>query len=338
MKKKSLTIICLIACALAQPACSPPRENKAPGKKPVAVEILTLEARGLPLVVESVGRMNPRREVALAPEVAGVVSGYFAGKGDRVKKGSVLIEINPKDYHLALNQAMANRDAAESRLYATTKNFERLKVLLPRNVISSDSFEKSEAEYKASLAAVSQSKAAVEISLERLKKTRIISPFSGFAVSRDVETGMTVAPGPPVMTIADIESMLLLIHLPERDYVHLDKKDSVSVSLSVFPKMEFKAVVHRIGIKADERANTFPVEILVKNPGLKLKAGMSALARITVRTIPDALMIPQSSVIYRENRREVFVADPDGAASARVIKMGISREEMVHVSEGLMPG
>jgi RND family efflux transporter MFP subunit len=337
--KKAVFVLCVLSCALWQPACSPRQEEaQAPGKKPVAVTVLIAEAGDLPIIVESVGRLNPVREATLAPEISGIFTECPARLGDRVEKGAVLIRIDPADHRLALNEARAGLQAARARLETAEKTHARLEKLLPRKVISQDAFEKSEAEYKTALAAFSQAGALVDIRRRHLEKTVIRAPFSGFVASRHVEIGMTAAPGQPAITVADIRSMLLLVHFSEADYVRLDKTDPVSVSAPAFPGKAFTGAIHRMGIQADPATHTFPVEILVQNPGLTLKAGMSAVAVVTADVISDAVMIPQNAALYRESRLEVFVADPDQRALARVVELGRSRNGWVHVSRGLAPG
>jgi RND family efflux transporter MFP subunit len=319
-------------------ACSPPEGSELPEKKPVPVKILTVGEQNLPVIVESVGRLVPFREVTLASEVDGIINGYNADIGDEVNNGVILVEIDPEDYRLALNEALANQAAAQSRLEMTEKSYQRAKKLLPRKAISQDAFEKSEAEYKASLAAVAQAKALVDISRQRLKKTKIKAPFTGFITARHIEVGQTISPGQPVMSLSDLNSMRAIVHLAENDYVHLDYQDPIVITVAALPNLEFNGSIHRIGIKADERTNTFTVEILVKNTDLRLKAGLTAKILITVNMIPDAVMIPQSAVLYRENRKEVFVVSPDDIATPRTIKLNRSSGNFVQILEGLTPG
>jgi RND family efflux transporter MFP subunit len=331
-------IIGVIVFLLVLTACSPPEGSELPEKKPVPVKIRMVGEQNLPVIVESVGRLVPFREVTLASEVDGVISVYTADIGDKVKNDVVLVEINPEDYRLALNEALANQAAAQSQLEMTNKSYNRAKTLLPRKVISPESFEKSEAEFKASLAAVAQAKALVDISRQRLKKTRIKAPFTGFITARHIEVGQIISPGQAVMSLADLNSMRAIVHLAENDYVDLDYQDPVAITVEAFPDMEFNASIHRIGIKADERTNTFTTEILVENPDLLLKAGLTARVHLTVNTIPDAVMIPQSAVLYRENRKEVFVVSPDDTAAPRIIKLDRSSGNFVRILEGLTPG
>ena len=178
----------------------------------------------------------------------------------------------------------------------------------------------------------------MDIAGERLKKTRIRAPFSGLIASRKVEIGQIVGTGQPLMTLVDLDAVRVLIHLTERDYVHLDRSDPLTVAMEASPESVFKGRIDRIGIKADERTNTFDVEILVDNPNLFLKAGMTARVRVTTAVIPGAIMIPQSAVLYRQDRREVFVAGSDQKAEVREIELGRSEGAVVQVLKGLIAG
>jgi multidrug efflux pump subunit AcrA (membrane-fusion protein) len=77
---------------------------------------------------------------------------------------------------------------------------------------------------------------------------------------------------------------------------------------------------------------------MVDNPDLFLKAGMTARVRVTTAVIPGVIMIPQSAVLYRKDRREVFVAGPEQKAEVREIELGRSEGALVQVLKGLIPG
>jgi len=307
-------------------------------EKPVPVRVMAVESHDFPLVVESIGRLVPNREVTLSAEVGGVVKSYNADVGDRVENERTLVRIDQTDYRLALEEAEANLEVSQARLDAMEKSFERSRNLLTRNVISQNAFEKSEADFKSSRASVAHGKVLVDIARERLNKTWISAPFSGLIAYRMVEKGQTVGVGQPVMTLVDLAPMRVRVYLTERDYVHLDWKDPVSVTIEASPESVFKGRIDRIGIKADERTNTFDLEILVENPDLFLKAGMTAKVQLTTSVIHDAILIPQSAVLYRKDRKEVFVVGPNQRARVREIETGRSEGALVQIMKGLIPG
>jgi RND family efflux transporter MFP subunit len=319
-------------------ACKPAEKEEVVQDKPVPVRLEKIKARDLPLVVTSTGRLEPDREVVLSAEVPGIVSNYAADVGDEVAKGQVLVKLKDVDYLLALNEARANLAAARARLDAAENTFNRYKSLLPRDVITQEAYEKSEAEYKSAKAAVSQMLAVESISSQRLSKCEIKSPFEGFITARTVEFGQNVGVGEPVMSVADMKVMRVRIHLNERDYVHLDRDDPVKIKIEAFPGNSFKGHIDRVGIKADPNTNTFDVEILVENPDITLKAGLTARVSITTEVIHEAIMISQSSVLYREAKKEVFIIDDTNKAMPREVKLGQIEGSSVRILEGLAPG
>lgn len=332
-----VTGLCLLSVLLS--ACSPPSESAHIAESPpIPVRVMEIQPIQLPLAVEVVGRLTPSREVTLAAEVGGVVAGYDVDTGDKVEKGKVLVSLDPTDYRLALKEAEANFTVARTRLDLAMKNYDRSKSLLPREVITQDAYDRAESEYLSAGASLERVTVLVDIAKAQLSKTRIRSPFNGHAAARMIETGQMIGAGQPLMKIIDSDPMLVRIWLPEKEYVRLDKSDPVSIVVEAFPETVITGAIDRIDITADERTNTFGVEITLDNSNLALKAGMSARVRIITATIPDAILIPQSTVLYRSDREEVFIVGPDNRADLRKVLLGLSSDEKIEVREGLSAG
>jgi RND family efflux transporter MFP subunit len=336
--KKHLLVIGLAAGLAALFGCSPAKEEKVALAKPRPVNTVVIERRDLPLVVNAVGRLIANREVVLSSQVSGIVASYRVDTGDPATAEQAVVILDSKDYQLALNESQANLLSAQARYAAAQNAFERAAQLLPDNVITPEYYEKIEADFKAAKAGVSQAEAVVDIQRRRLEKTVIKAPFDGLVVRRLVETGQNINIGDPVMAIADMRRMRVKIHVNEQDYVHLDHDDTVTVFIEAFPERSFPGQVDRIGVKADPQTNTFEVEVLVANPDLLLKAGLTATVTIVVDTVPDAIMIPQGCVLFRENRKEVFVVTEDGRASVREVKLGRVEGSSVMILEGVAAG
>jgi RND family efflux transporter MFP subunit len=336
--KKGLLLFGLIAAAVGVSGCSPPKDEQAVVAKPRSVKTMRVGTRDLPIVVNAVGRLTPDREVVLSSQVSGIVQSYRVDTGDRVAAEETVVRLDPRDYQLALGEARANLSAARARLTAAKNSFERAGQLLPERVITPEYYDKIEAEYKAARAAVSQAEAVVDINQRRLDKSTIKAPFGGLVTRRLVETGQNINIGDPVMAIADMLNMRVKIHVNEQDYVHLDKDDDVTVRVEAYPEKAFGGQVDRIGVQADSLTNTFEVEILVANPELVLKAGLTAMVSITVDAIQDAIMIPQDCVLFREGRQEVFVVSDQDTAAVRRVKLGRVDGSAVRILDGLAPG
>lgn len=336
--KKCMCLIVLVVGLAAVFGCSPPKEEKAALPKPRSVNTMVIERRDLPIVVNAVGRLMANREVVLSAQVSGIVQSYRVDTGDAVTADQTVVTLDATDYQLALNEAQANLLSIRARYVAAQNAFYRAGQLLPDNVITPEYYEKIEADFKAVQAGVTQAEAVVDINRRRLEKTTIKAPFDGLVIRRLVETGQNINVGDPVMAIADMSSMRVNIHVNEQDYVHLDHTDSVSVLIEAYPERTFPGKVDRIGVKADPQTNTFEVEVLVANPDLLLKAGLTATVNIIVDEVRDAIMIPQGCVLFRENRQEVFVVTDAGKAAVREVKLGREDGSSVMILEGVAAG
>jgi RND family efflux transporter MFP subunit len=335
---KRLVLLMPVFAFLLLLSCKPQEEQKIAPVPPRAVRTQTLVARDLPRTVEAVGRLSPNREVVVSSQVAGIIQKYQADVGARVTNGQVLVKIDPADYILALKEAEANLLAAEARLAAAEKNFERVRLLLPDQVITPETFDRSEAEFKSSLAATAQLEAIVGQARRRLDKTTIRTPFEGHVTRRFVELGQNVGVADSVMQVADMATMRVRIHINERDYVNLDPEDPVSLRVEAYPDVRFSGRVDEIGIQADPQTNTFEVEVLVDNGQFLLKAGLTARVSIRTEVVRDAVMIPQSCVLFREQGTEVFVVEEGELAAVRRVQLGAIQGSDVQVLEGLAAG
>jgi membrane fusion protein, multidrug efflux system len=336
--KKSMFLIVLVVGLAAVFGCSPPKEEKATLPKPRSVNTMVIARRDLPIAVNAVGRLMANREVALSAQVAGIVQSYRVDTGDAVIADQTVVTLEATDYQLALNEAQANLLSIRARYAAAQNAFQRAGQLLPDNVITPEYYEKIEADFKAAQAGVTQAEAVVDINRRRLEKTAIRAPFDGLVIRRLVETGQNINVGDPVMAIADMSRMRVKIHVNEQDYVHLDHNDRVSVLIEAYPERSFPGKVDRIGVKADPQTNTFEVEVLVANPDLLLKAGLTATVNIIVDEVRDAIMIPQGCVLFRENRQEVFIVTDAGRAAVREVELGRVDGSSVMILEGLAAG
>ncbi len=336
--RKCLIIMLMVSGLMMLSGCGSSAENEVPQAKPRSVRTEKIVSRDLPVMVRSVGRLVPNREVMVSAQVTGILMQINADVGTKVTSGETLVKLDPIDYKLALNEAQANFESAQAKLAVAEKNYARAKRLLPENVITPELFDQAEAEYRSSQALVAQLGAVVDIARHRLDKTNISAPFDGYVSQRLVELGQNLAVCEPVMRIADMKTMRVVIHINEHDYVHLDEDDPVTVMVEAFSNTSFPGRVDKIGIKADGRTNTFEIEILVDNPQFILKAGLTARVSIQTEVVPDAVMISQGSVLFREDRKEVFVIEQGNTAVARKVKLGRVEGSLVRILEGLMPG
>lgn len=337
MKQAILVILAGVA-VLSVVACEPPEAKEAYKETLRSVRVQTVTSSDMPINVQAVGRLVPNREVAVSAQVGGIVEAYNADVGDKVRSGQWLVKINTRDFILSRNQAQAALLSAQARLSVAKSSYERAKGLLPDNAITQEAYDRAEAEYKSAVASEVQLKAALAIANRMIEKATIEAAFDGYITQRSVEIGQNIHPDQVLMALADMQTMRVRIYLNEQDYVRLDKDDPVSVRVEAFASREFEGSIDTIGIKADTRTNTFQVEILVDNAENLLKAGLTARVELRIDVIQDAIMIPQNTVLYRENRRDVFIIEADNKAVVRQVILGRSDGALIQIKKGLNPG
>ncbi|MBI4773437.1 MAG: efflux RND transporter periplasmic adaptor subunit [Deltaproteobacteria bacterium] len=326
-----------IVCAFLLSGCGnggEPNASTGEDHAPV-VETITIEAADLPIRVRYVGSTRPEASVVLEARVPGLIKSYFAELGERVAKDSVLARIEDVDYVLAVREAAANLELAQAQFDSIRKTHGRIKELLPKQVVPQERADTVEGEMLAAQAQVARMESVLEIAKERLSESRIISPMDGWVAERFVEIGANVDPGEPLFRIVDLSLIKVVIFVTEIDYGYLKPGQTADIAADAYPDRRFSGAIQRLGVEADERTNTFKVEIRVPNPEGVLKAGMSAEVKLVRKIVPGAVFVPQSAILYREGGPRVFILDEHGIAHERAITLGEASGDQIRVLSGL---
>lgn len=243
------------------------------------VAIEKSEKRAIVETVTASGKINPETEVKLSSEVSGEIIGLYVKEGDSVKKGDLLVEINPSIYEAQASQASANVSQVKANLLsaeATLKNqqtqfeqaqrnFERQKQLYNEKIISDQefdqakmslrtaqaAFETSREQYNASQFTVKSSEAQRKLAGDNLGKTRIYAPISGIVSLLNVKLGERVVgtaqmAGTELIRIADLNNMRAEVDVNENDVLRVKIGDTAVVEVDAYRAKKFRGVVTQI--------------------------------------------------------------------------------------------
>ncbi len=250
----------------------------------------------------------------------------------------------------------------------TKRNFERAEKLLKEGVLPQQSYDDARSAYELALnrqniaraqlnvseakvaqakAEVAQAQAAVDRSEEELNYATIRSPIGGMALSRDVEIGSPVssilnmgAAATLVMVLGDISQVYVRGKVDEADIGVVRLNQPSRIKVETFKDKTFDGKVTQISPLGVDKDNvvTFEVKVSILNPGNLLRANMTANAEIVLEEHKDALLIPESAVIY-DAQRNAFVEIPapgqPGGRERKPIKVGISNGTRTEALEGL---
>lgn len=311
----------------------------------VAVKVLVqnAEARTITEQITANGKIQPKTEVKISPDVSGEIIELFVEEGDQVKPGDPLMVIKPDLYisalnraEAALNSAKARQMQAEAQLIERELSFKRAQQLFSSQTIPQSDFETAqagfkiaEAEVKAAQFSVKSAEASVAEAREQLTKTRVFAPIEGTISRLNVEKGERVVgtgmyAGTETMVVADLNKMEVRVDVNENDIVKVSMGDTALVQVDAYLNRKFKGVVteiansaRTIGAATDQVTN-FEVRILLLQSSYQdlidstrqrlypFRPGMSATVDILTQTRENVVTVPVQAVTTRviEKKKE----------------------------------
>lgn len=313
--------------------------------------------------VTATGTVNAVITVQVGTQVSGRIQHLYADFNTPVKKGDLIAQIDPALFEAQYEQAKANLISAkanvkkaEAALLDSKRIRDRYRKLVEEGVIPQSEFDTSETNYEAAEAQLASAKAQVEVSEAALKLaetnlfyTKIISPVDGIVISRNVDVGQTVAASfqtPTLFVIAkDLTKMEIDTKVSEADIGKVQVGNPVEFTVDAYPELVFKGTVSQVRNAPITVQNvvTYDVIIVVDNPDLKLKPGMTANVSIIYAKKNGILMVPNAALRFKPSDHELVPIESKGAGVwildkgklKRVsLKTGISDGENTEIMEG----
>jgi multidrug efflux pump subunit AcrA (membrane-fusion protein) len=325
--------------------------------------------------IELVGTLEGQQEVTTSSEVAARVVAIHADLGDRVKRGQVLVELNPAELQMAVNRQRAALAQVLAQLGLTREtdpmpdpaqtsmvrkasadladakaNFDRTSALVAKNVLSKQLYDASEARYRvaqanytAALEAVRNLEAQVEnmraqlaLAEKKVSDCMIRAPFAGTVAKRLVEIGQYVKEQTPVMAIVNTNPLKLIANVPERWYPYVAAGAPVELRVEAFTET-FKGRVARISGAIDPQSRTFAIEAQLDNSKDQLRPGLFATATLFTSKLDSVLRVPANAVISFYGVQKVYAIENNEIKEV-VVKLGDRSGDQIEVTEGLAPG
>jgi RND family efflux transporter MFP subunit len=317
-----------------------------------AVEATRLSVSNYPVVIHSQGTVQPTQANTLVPEVAGAITGLSADfvVGGSFRAGDVLIQIDERDYAIALTQARANLAQAEAALQEEKALGERAQAdwkSLGRGGKPS-SLTLREPQLAAASASLDAAAAQVERAQLDLTRTRIVAPYAGRVLERQVDVGQFVTRGSPVGRIHAVDSVDIRLPLTNRQLTWLTLPAQNAQTASVQPNVELLANIggseHRWTGKlvrtegVDENTQQLNVIARVQKPYADgkqpLRVGQFVQARVAGQLLEDVFVVRREAL---RGDDEVLVLNSNNEVFRRRVKVAWTDEQFAAISEGLEP-
>ena len=303
---------------------------------PVRVEIVA--QKQVRPVISLIGTAVPNRKSIVSPEIEGLVTHFPVTKGQKIKKGEVLVMVERKPLLLELKSAEANLAEAKENYENALSELTRSKELLKRKSISSRAYDDALYTANALNKKIMALEAKIELIQYRLEKCVISAPFGGFVVEEHTQVGQWLKKGDEIVSIIEINPILVMVPVPDR-YVHFLKKgQQVDLELDFLPGDKTrKGFVRDVIPEGNEKSRTFPVQISLTNNDLSILAGMSCKVSFPVGKPYEALLVNKDAVVTSGDSHHIFVIRKGKALSVPVDK-GRAYGSLVVVSGKLTAG
>lgn len=267
-------------------------------------ETETVQIGSINNTITATGTLEATNTVVVGTQVSGVIEKLYVDFNSVVKKGQLIAELDKSTLQSSLENAQADLDNAQAEFDYQSSNYERMKILFDKELLSQSDYDLAVYTFKKSKATVKSAKANLDRSARNLGYATIYSPIDGIVLNRAVEEGQTVASSmntPELFTITnDLKEMQVEADIDEADIGMVKLNQRVEFTVDAFPDLNFDGKVSEIRLQPNETSNviTYIVIISVSNPDLNLKPGMTASIITYVEEANDILLVAGSATRF----------------------------------------
>jgi HlyD family secretion protein len=304
------------------------------------------EARDIQFTVSAAGDIGPADQVSVRPEVNGRIAELPVDIGDKVPKDALLCRLDDKDLQIERSTRLAEIDGAKVQLTKAQRNFKRSKELFEDDLVAREAYDDARTEFELASNILARADAALRLLEDRLSKTKILAPFDCTVLTRPVSIGQAVSgsggfnSGTEVMTIANLNDMIISAHINQTDVIRLQPGQEVEVQVESVPGLRMKGKMERIAPQAilKNGIKGFTTRIQIKEIDPRVRPGMTAILNIPVASADNVLAVPLASVhTDRSGDRFVYVRQGEDFVP-RPVTIGIMDYNYAQIQEGLAEG
>ncbi|WP_157778709.1 efflux RND transporter periplasmic adaptor subunit [Massilia violaceinigra] len=324
-----MTVLSAAVMAALLSACSKPAE-KTEDIRPVRALVLTSSSVGVN--AEFAGEVRARVESRLGFRVGGKITARKVDAGTVVKKGQVLMQLDPQDLKLSQAQAKANLRAAETGRDLAKAELKRYQELRVKNFVSQAVLDAKVSAFSSAQSSVDAAQAAYFGQSNQAGYATLVSDVDGVVTAVDAEVGQVVSPGTPVVRVAKMGEKEIVIGLPEDKVEQLRKLTDVTVRLWANKDVVIPGKVREVSPVADPATRTYAVKVSIPDSAADVKLGMTAMVQFASTMATPQIKVPLTALYHEKNTTSVWVVDKGVARMVPVTIVGTSGNEVVLAS------
>lgn len=287
-----------------------------------------------------------------------------AGRADRLMKDQLISQSDLELAHAGLQQSQARVAQAATRVALAKQALAREQKVYSGDLLSKQAVQSAEADVRAAQADLQVGRSQVRSAQAALVSARgrvaaarsnlgvlqgsghteagtgqvtLYAPLGGVITELTATIGQTVERSTTLMTISNVNTVLVQANVPERDAARIKIGRPVEVTVTGYPGATYAGVVQTVGSRVDEKTRSLLVQCLVNNPGGRLKPGMFASVDLATSTGAGAISVPTTAIDNDGDKQYVYVAKGDGY-DRRLVQTGPATASTTQIASGLRPG
>jgi membrane fusion protein, multidrug efflux system len=344
-----------ITSSLVVIAATAAAQTSAPAPAAPAVEIVRVTSKAVERQVKLPGEFQPYLAVPIYAKLPGFVKRVAVDRGSAVKQGQVLVTLEAPEMQAQIAEAQSKAQAlglqraeAEAKLAAAQSTYDRLKAasatpgVVAENdvIVAQKNAEAAQALVRSYEDSIKAAQAQVQSVKDLEQYLTLKAPFDGIITERNVHPGALVGPGTgstPLLRLHQVSRLRLVVAVPEALVGAMVKGARVPFTVPAYPGETFYGLTNLMAHDLDEKTRTMAVELDVKNPDLRLSAGMYPEVQWPVRRPQPSLLVPPTSIVTTTERTFV-VRVANGIAQWVNVSRGARVGDLIEVFGALKEG
>ena len=346
-------ILVMAAAILALSACKEDKNQNQNAVQMPVVDAVRVEPQNVPLSFEFSARAQGSKETEVRARVGGILLKRNYVEGSAVKEGDVLFEIDPDQYQVALDRAVANMAQVEANLKNAQTDWQRKDKLAKDRIVSEKALDEARAALDSYKAAYLQAKAEVNAAQLNLDYTKVTAPISGITSMETQSEGSLITANGELTTITQLDPIYVIFSASENEILSLTNmvdrgliKNPYNKS-EIFARVQFSdgttynqdGKINFINPSIDETTGTIKLRAVFPNPEQRLRPGQFLRLVMEGLTRINALLVPQEAVMQSGAGSYVYRVNDEGKVESVQIRTGlIAPDGSWIIDEGLNPG
>ncbi|WP_321425082.1 efflux RND transporter periplasmic adaptor subunit [uncultured Bacteroides sp.] len=322
--------------------------------KEIKYEVVTPKVADIEKSTVATGKVEPRDEILIKPQISGIVADVYKQAGQLIKKGEVIAKVKVIPELGQLNSAESRVRIANINYKQALQEYDRQKSLYKDKLISKEEFEKSEVSMKTAKEEVGTSKDNLDIVKEGITKnsatysnTMIRSTIDGLILDIPIKKGNSVImsntfnDGTTIATVANMKDLIFKGKIDETEVGRIKEGMPIKLTIGALQNLKFDAKLEYISPKGvtENGANLFEIKAAINaSPDVKIRSGYSANAEIVLERVGKVLTVPESTIEFSGDSTFVYVLKtekPKQTFERKRVAVGVSDGIKIQVKGGI---